>query len=171
MKQSYTEEELNILLPALDNAVAATIDVRKKHSKYMKMLVFRGIIFIMIVLGICYGILSFMDYSTSGCFISIGVSFLVLIILDQIPFRSKIAVIDAINEYRGVFHRLEKDLPDIEPPVRLWSDRIIERRVHHGIVYEERYEKIYIPKDLNKRTVLAEQKLLEMKDQFFYNIK
>lgn len=171
MKQSYTEEELNILLSALDNAVATTIDVRKKYAKYIKMSVVQGAISILTILGICYGILSFMDYSTSSCFISIGVSFLVLIILEQIPFRSKIAVIDAINEYRGVFHRLEKDLPGIEPPVQLWSDRIIERRFRHGIVYENQYEKIYIPKDLNKRTVLAEQKLLEMKDQFFYKIK
>lgn len=165
MRQSYTEEELNILLPALDNAVATVIDVRKKHTKYIKMLALRSAICIIAILGSCSSIPILMDYSTSSFFISLGVTILLIGILAHIPFRSKIAVIDAINEYRAIFHRLEKDVPGIEPPVQLWSDRIIVRPLRTIIVYENQYEKIYIPKDLNERTLLAEKKLLEIKDQ------
>lgn len=62
------------------------------------------------------------------------------------------------------------DVPDIGPPVQLWSDRIIVRSVRPMIVYENQYEKIYIPKDLNKRILLAEKKLLEIKDQLLKDI-
>lgn len=56
------------------------------------------------------------------------------------------------------------------PPVQLWSDRIIVRSVRPMIVYKNQYEKIYIPKDLNKRILLAEKKLLEIKDQLLKDI-
>ena len=170
MKQCYTEGEFNILLSALDNAVATTIDVRKKYNKYIRMLVLRYAIDIMAILGCCFSVLHLTDYSTSNIFISLGVTILLIGILEHIPFRSEIAVIDAINEYRAIFHRLERDVPDIEPPVQLWSDRIIVRPVRTMIVYENQSEKIYIPKDLYKRTLFAEKKLLEIKDQLLKNI-
>lgn len=173
MKQNYTDEELNILLPALDHAIATTIDIRKKHGKYIKVSILRGTIDIIAILGICCIIPYLMNFRTISFFISIGASFLCLGLLDYIPFRSETAVIDAISEYRAIFHRLEKDIPRIEAPVQLWSDRILDRdrRCHHGlwIVYENRYEKEFIPKDLKKRTLLAEKKLLEMKDQVLYS--
>lgn len=170
MKQSYTEEELNILLPALEHAIGITIDVRKKHSKYVKMSVLRlGILFIAVGV-ILYGFSRLMDYIAQesyiiiGFFIYIGAMVLMLVLWEHIPFRSKIAVIDAINEYRGVFHRLEKDVPGIEPPVQLWSDRVICRRIR-SFIPEDVYEKEYIPKDLKQRTLLAEKKLQQMKEQ------
>ncbi len=155
MKQRYTEEELNILFPALDHAVAATIDVRKKYSRYIKMLGLRcGIIIIS-----CRVIPNFMNYSISSLFVGIGVMFLMLGIVEYIPFGSRMAVISVINEYRAVFYRLEKDVPGIEPPVQLWSDRIIYQNATHE------YEKECIPQNLKRRTLLAEKKLQEMKEQ------
>ena len=72
MKQSYTEEELNILLPALEHAIGITIDVRKKHSKYVKMSVLRlGILFIAVGV-ILYGFSRLMDYIAQESYIIIG---------------------------------------------------------------------------------------------------
>lgn len=163
MKQNYTKEELNSLIPALDHAIAVTISIRKKYNKYIKMSVLRCVIFIIAMLGVCFSIPVLMDNSASSWYIGIGVAVLVAVILERIPLTSKIDVIDAINEYRAVFHQLEKDVPGIEPPVQLWSDRIIHREVCRGFVYQNQYEKEYIPKDLKQRTLLAEKKLQEMK--------
>lgn len=173
MKQSYTEEERNLLLPALDNAIATTIDIRKKHSKYTKMLMLSVVIYIIAAPSICYAILYCLNFNMISPFICIAVALLFLGILDYILFRSKTTVMNAINEYRAIFHRLEKDIPGIEIPVQLWSDRILDRdrKYYHGlsIVHENRHEKEFIPKDLNEHTLLAEKKLLEIKDEVLHS--
>lgn len=161
MKKSYTEEELNILYQALDQAISITVDIRKNYTKYFKISLFQGIMFAIIAIGSLCGFPLLRNCSTSSIFLYLGFSILLIAILGRISYRKKIVLIDAINEYRAIFHRLEKDVHGIEPPIELWSDRIVIYQ--NGMV--NRYKKEYIPKDLNERCLLAEKKLLEMKDQ------
>lgn len=84
---------------------------------------------------------------------------------EQIPCRSKEAVIDVTNEYDAVFDRLEKNIAGMEYPVQLWLDRTIYRRISLGSVYKNEYEKIYIPKGSKELFLLAKKKLQEMKEE------
>ena len=99
MKQNYTKEELNRLIPALDHAIAVTISIRKKYNKYIKMSVLRCVIFIIAMLGVCFSIPVFMDYSASSWYIGIGAAILVAVILERISFTSKIDVIETNKQH------------------------------------------------------------------------
>lgn len=176
MKQHYSEEELNKLLPALDDAIATTRDIQKKYKKATIASYFRLVFGILASTVACSVIVAFTDFSSiSSILIHCGITILLFLVIcgicNRITFQYDKVVYETINKYRSIFHKLEKDVPGIEPPVQLWSDQLQDQWDHfywyRGIVLvpENEYRKKYIPDDLTKRTELAEKKLEELKEQ------
>ena len=50
MKQHYSEEELNKLLPALDDAITTTRDIQKKYKKAILYLYLKSLLLLSLVL-------------------------------------------------------------------------------------------------------------------------
>lgn len=177
MKQHYSEEELNKLLPALDDAIATTRDIQKKYKKATIASYFRLVFGIFAIIVACSVIVAFTDFSSiSSILIHCGITILLFLVVcgicNRITFQYDKVVYETINKYRSIFHKLEKDIPGIEPPVQLWSDQLQDQWNDFGswyngiaLVSENRYRKKYIPDDLTKRTELAEKKLQELKEQ------
>lgn len=176
MKQHYSEEELNKLLPALDDAIATTRDIQKKYKKATIASYFRLVFGILASIVACSVIVAFTDFSSiSSILIHGGITILLFLVIcgicNRITFQYDKVVYETINKYRSIFHKLEKDVPGIEPPVQLWSDQLQDQWDHFYwyrgsvLVPENRYRKKYIPDDLTKRTELAEKKLEELKEQ------
>ena len=176
MKQHYSEEELNKLLPALDDAIATTRDIQKKYKKATIASYFRLVFGILASIVACSVIVAFTDFSSiSSILIHCGITILLFLVIcgicNRITFQYDKVVYETINKYRSIFHKLEKDVPGIEPPVQLWSDQLQDQWDHFYwycgsvLVPENRYRKKYIPDDLTKRTELAEKKLEELKEQ------
>ena len=180
MKQHYSEEELNKLLPALDDAIATTRNIQKKYKKATIASYFILVFEILAIIVACSVIVAFTDFSSiSSILIHCGIPILLFLVVcgicNRIAFQYEKVVYETINKYRSIFHKLEKDIPGIEPPVQLWSDQIQDQWDHFYwyrgilIVPENRYRKKYIPDDLTKRTELAEKKLQELKEQVTQN--
>lgn len=181
MKQHYSEEELNKLLPALDDAIATTRDIQKKYKKATIASYFRLVFGILAIIVACSVIVAFTDFSSiSSILIHCGITILLFLVVcgicNRITFQYDKVVYETINKYRSIFHKLEKDIPGIEPPVQLWSDQLQDQWNDFGgwyngiaLVSENRYLKKYIPDDLTKRTELAEKKLQELKEQVTQN--
>ena len=135
MKQHYSEEELNKLLPALDDAIATTRDIQKKYKKATIASYFRLVFGILASIVACSVIVAFTDFSSiSSILIHGGITILLFLVIcgicNRITFQYDKVVYETINKYRSIFHKLEKDVPGIEPPVQLWSDQLQDQWDH-----------------------------------------
>ena len=149
-------------------------------KKSIKKLLLQAILLVFEILAIiaaCSVIVAFTDFSSiSSILIHCGIPILLFLVVcgicNRIAFQYGKVVYETINKYRSIFHKLEKDIPGIEPPVQLWSDQIQDQWNDFNVwcprfvlVPENRYRKKYIPDDLTKRTELVEKKLEELKEQ------